>query len=944
MERGARIWSMRGWGPAWLLVALLHGCAEEDPAPVCGPGTVPDADGTCVDAACGATPFPTREGGFDLYVAPWGDDDARGTEEDPLATLEAAWESALERGGASIALGADEGGAEFEGYFLVLDDGEYEVVGRCARLVRIAPTGEEALFWAQQAELRIEGVTAQGPLYYLANSSGRVRDTTVDGAEVRGIFAADDAELELRDVIVSGTEGGTGAAISVDRDGVIDGEGVQVADSEGSAFTAQGGTLRLNGCSTTNTSPPPRPVVFALGSGTIELEDCVISDVMGIGPGLFAQGGSIEVSGVEVLGKDDGAGVGASAQAGGRIRGVDLSVRGVEVALSAVAGDVDVTGFIHDGAEDPDLQPCVQANLGGVLRLEDPDLRCPGRAGLVAGDDSSIDVLGGRIADGRINVYAMGSGSTVSLAEATLERGLVLVEAGASLTMSATEVLDTSPHAVWVAGGTAVVEGGRITGAPTDDPLDTTSGFRVESGGHLTTLSTEVDGGFDVAGIADAGGVWTATGFRSRGTGIGLDGLDGGVITASEVDVEADEFGVVADQLATVEIEGGRVSGTGGTALLSRFGATLHARALTLGPGPGLGVQAVDGGELELMDAELQDVGIGFLAGTSAVLRVVSTTVTPTWRGGFAGEGALLELEDVDFVFPASSPHTDGLTAIAGGRIEARGVTLVGAQGVALFASRAGSTLRFEEGRVEGTTTPADWAATAVIVANPGSRIDLIDAEIVDNRCIGALVANDAELHGVDASFERNQFAGIIVGEEGSLTLSGGTVAATASSPSLGTLGGVALTGGPRLTTATLSGVLLTGNRGLQLAAWGHVGLSLQDSVFEGGGGGADVGLLLVDGAVPWDGTVGVSVEGCAFQDIGGDAVLMHAASARLENNSYSAVGGEPTWWQSCDGSAPVVLGEVTSDVSCREEWREISRRRDVAFNFDNLEDDIEMR
>ena len=142
-----------------LLLALTTACPSPEEPPACPVGQVQDVDTEeCVPEHCGTEPWGLIERtGETIHVAPWGDDDWDGSERWPYRTIQ---QGADEADGGLVAVA---GGTYVENLELDSEHNGVEIAGRCADLVVIDGSGEEAeTVWVMGGTVAIRGVAVTG--------------------------------------------------------------------------------------------------------------------------------------------------------------------------------------------------------------------------------------------------------------------------------------------------------------------------------------------------------------------------------------------------------------------------------------------------------------------------------------------------------------------------------------------------------------------------------------------------------------------------------------------------------------------------------------------------------------------------------------------------------------------------------------------------------------
>ena len=917
------------------LVALLAACPA--PAPVCPEGQVQDDDsGECVPEHCGSEAWGLLERtGETIHVAPWGDDGWDGSQEWPYRTIQKGADEA----GHMVAVAA---GTYLENLELDEDHDGVEIAGRCAELVMIDGSGEEAPgVRARKGESELRGVTVTG-----GTMGVRVQRDGMGGL----------VRIELEDVVLAGnTElglavvGATASALLVSceiretaptPEGLF-GQGIEVL--VGAQLEAR--ELLLEGNHDIS--------VYALDPGTIvDLEDAAILDTRALPNGEF--GRVIEVG-----------------------RGAEFSARrllvdgGREYGLFAY--DVGTTVDLDD-AEFYDIRPGTFGSGDGLRVQEGAYLEAHGLLvdgaggdGLVAlSEGTFVDLEDTTIRDSRPEQSYLGRGIEVAAGAELEGRGLLL---------EANHVLG-----LHVAGaGTRVdLDDATVRGTLAGLAGTRGEGIVVEDGAALDLDGLLVDGNREV-GVASRGDGTTLTlaGATIRGTrrvddgtlGRGMQVGPGGTVSAQGLLLDANhEVGLIALGSGTrVDLVGAtirdtqqRQDGANGEGIIVQDGAQLTAQGLVLLRNHEGGLAATGHGTgVTLVDSEIRDTqprgdgasGFGvYLAGGASMVGEGLAVEGNSGVGVLAaGEGTSMVLEDV--VVRDTQPMKGGILGrgigVEGGaRLEASGLTLDGNRGAGLSASDSGTVVDLEDTLVSGSLGSPNSTSGFGIGVQFGAALIARGLTVHECEGPGLYVVVDATLDAWDVALRRNGFgAAVVLG--GALAMHGGEVSGT--NPHGSKDGGVGVFAWDVEGSSDLDvqDVSFSDLRGPALYLRGPGRYVMRDCQVKDTGSTPRLpgGVLALEGVEPWHVVAdtgefaGLLLQGNGFDDLPSDAVLLDSSSVTLgvssetgAPNTFGTLGGVPLLWQRCEGVAPPeVLDGSTPAPACEP----VARTLGQALEYD---------
>ena len=243
-----------------------------------------------------------------------------------------------------------------------------------------------------------------------------------------------------------------------------------------------------------------------------------------------------------------------------------------------------------------------------------------------------------------------------------------------------------------------------------------------------------------------------------------------------------------------------------------------------------------------------------------------------------------------------------------GATLEVSGLELQGSAGIGLLAEGADTTALLAGGVVRDTRRDSTRNPGVGLAVQSGGRVEAVGLQLLGNDGPGIYAVDEGHFEGTDCLLADNGFAGAIAAAAGLLTLRGGEVRSSGSSP--GRPGGTGLfawdlQGAPSL---SLDGVTFSELRYPGLYLRGDGRYEVRDCVFEDSGSDLPPtpgGVLAMEGVQAWrpvDRTshTGLLLSGNTFATMPGDAVLLDGSTALLEGNDFEQVDGLPVYWQSC--------------------------------------------
>lgn len=858
---------------------ILSACQSRDavPAPVsCPAGEIPDG-ATCVPDICGVGSWgslPVNEN--TVYVDVAASSNGDGSEAAPLTSIQAGLDLAGDRDGGLVAVAA---GTYAEVIAMGNDHDGVSLAGRCKGLVTVDGSGGggdvedapaiEIIGGARRPTIRIEGVTVTGGAYsgvWVQEAVVSIVATDVRENTLVGVLAAD-AEVALDAVGVYDTQ----------PDGRGDyGRGID-AENE-AALTATGCTVQGN----TDVG------VFVGGAGaTVNLVDSVVA---GTQPSPDGSGG-----------------VGIAVQDGATLTAVGCTVQGNSEA-GVYVSDAGTSAYLEDTAA-LDTEPSPDGTLGRGIDVE-------AGAALIA----SGCTVRGNTATG---VFASHAGTTVDLVDSVVAdtqagpdgSGVgIVVQDGAALSATGCTVQGNIAAGVFVAnaGTTVDLVDSRVVDTQLGGDGSLARGINVQGSAALTATRCTLQGNI----------------------GLGLFASNAGT-TAGLVD------SMVADTQPSLD-------GAGGRGIQVQDGAALTATGCTVDGNTEVGVFASNGGTVDLVDSAVNDThpspnggggrGIGVQA--AAALTLTGCAVQGNTEIGVFASGAGTTVDLVDSAVIDTQPSPDGsggwgIGVQAAAALTATGCTVQGNTQVGVLASNDDTTVDLADSDVLDTLRGRETGFAIGLVPQDGALLSVTDSEVSGSQGPGLYVLDSATAVLERVSLTDNAFAGAVV-LNGSVTLSSCTIEGTLPDAEWGGSFGVYASdydGHPTLTLLDstigpheyaalwLAGPGTYDIEGNRLS--GSAGLNKDGHILHGNA------VLAMDGVTSWDDATGLLLAENTFHDAAEIAVLLHAASATLTRNSWSA-NGIDVRQQLC--AEVVVLTEAETDWD--PEW-EVCPEGNVLVAYD---------
>ena len=313
---------------------------------------------------------------------------------------------------------------------------------------------------------------------------------------------------------------------------------------------------------------------------------------------------------------------------------------------------------------------------------------------------------------------------------------------------------------------------------------------------------------------------------------------------------------------------------------------------------------------------------------TARDLVVEGTTGVGVWA---TGAGSLVRLTGAELraMSAAAAGGGEGVLADEGGRVALDSVSVLESRGVGLRADGAGTQLILEDVVVaDGIAVDARVGAVAIL-GTAGATVSGERLRVGAGEGPGIVLHADTEMDCVDCEIEGREFAGVITHPNSTLRLTRGQIRATRASETLGGGVGILVLGHPdERSVLEVVQTAITDHPGpaIQIQGPGTVlfaGASIERSG-SGASGLARAGLVARDGTQRWSGTVGdpaaqgLWIRETLFRDLGGDGLVLQAASATLSGNQFEDVGDVEVQTQDCDGVAPPeILGPAPSVGGC---------------------------
>ncbi len=649
-----------------LTLALLLAVACESPveeAPACAADQVQDDDsGVCVPAHCGTGTWGTADRSSDtVHVAPWGDDDGDGSEDDPLESIQEGADRAGDEGGGLVvvAAGSYVENVDFDG-----DHDGVRVQGRCPELVTLdgSDRGEPGILgWWGSVE--VAGLTVTGGTVGVWLDSwlpGRgellLQDMVLDGNSDEGlVVTGSTASLTVERTVVRNTlpaiDGSLGRGVEVAFGATMVASDVLVEGNidQGLVVASEGTEVALDGFVVRGTLPRDDG---KFGRGITAMDGASL-----VGAGVVLEGNSdvglyVEEPGTRVELTDSAVRDTRSRPDGSRGQGVSVELGGLLVADGLSVEDNTAIGL-------------VVSDLGSRVELTDSNVRTTaprpdgtGGQGIVATEWGALEAVGLVVEDNH-------------------DTGLV-VQLDATATIQSVQVGGDGLAEDAIGWGIGVIDGGSLTAV--DLLVDRARGVGLVGSGAGATVVLEQ------ATIQD-----TQVGV---GWGRGIELADGVQLTATDLLLEGNhDVGLVAWTDTLVQLERATVRGT--------------RSAIDGESARAIGV--FDGADLEAIDLLLEDnrsIGLAVRgAGSTAtvtgaeVIRTRSSSQTAEGLGVSVEWQAVAELTDL----VARDNEGPALYVVAAGELTVRDPLLEG-NGFAGAAVMDAGQLSLIGGQVSGST------------------------------------------------------------------------------------------------------------------------------------------------------------------------------------------------------------------------------------------------
>ncbi|MCB9778787.1 MAG: hypothetical protein H6742_09510 [Alphaproteobacteria bacterium] len=558
---------------------------------------------------------------------------------------------------------------------------------------------------------------------------------------------------------------------------------------------------------------------------------------------------------------------------------------------------------------------------------------------LTGGDVRGLVVGGGTLQARDLLVRDIyGQGIWLERATATLED--VRIEDGGALEWNS-------------GGGLAVSEGSQVTARRLS--ITRQQGLAIGAGGADTVLELEDS---EIVETAPAEDLRSAALFAVDAT-----------VRLRDVRVADSHvmFGILAQWDAVVEVDGLTMQGIVGwecpdggctpalaSGLMISFGGEEEHGGRITGSGVRItdsdnGIWSLDRGEIALTDVYVADLGAGMglgglIAGRGGRIEA-SELVVERARGSalMAGWGGEIVLTDAE-ILDTQSGYSDvplegadielfGVQAVVSGNglLRLDRVRLAGVDGVGIDAQadETGTpTVELTDVTIEDVGLAGGIRTALGLVFREGT----LDAERLTVRDVagpGISVVSwsdqPASLHCTDCLIEDVALAGVLVGgrdAERPVTLDGCSISGVAPDPASGLSAGLLTTNVSGPPSLQVTGCEIGDTQHGALVVSGEGAIQVHDSTLHGGsgatlGGGLDVhgNAVYATGIGPWDGSAGLLIEGSDLVPGAGETVLLHAASATLQEVAWE---GGTLRQQRCEDVAPVVgADQAETFVDC---------------------------
>ena len=850
-----------GWSLLSLLLCTLVACPAPPEESPCPEGEVLDGE-TCVPERCWTGEWGAIDRDHDvvIHVATRGRSSGDGSEDDPLDSVQAAADLAAEEGGGVVAIAA---GSYVGDLALDSSHDEVRVFGRCAELVELV--GED---------------DSTEPVLRTTGGDQGLKDLSLVGGDMT-LVVQGGADLEARRLDVRGCRG-----ISV----VVGGMSASLQLSDSTVHDTEGTIEGAGGVG-----------LAAVAGARLETENVVVHGIDG--PGLFAGEGAPRIEMVDTVIRDSVVPEGGSTAGGLWLFG-NSSLEATRVVVERVT------------------------TYG--LKLEDTS----------SATLEDVEIIG--VAPGRANEPA----------------SAILMETGTSLEAARLTLVDTAGTGLF-GDGTVALTDPEIRGTRPiyNGDQGVGGGLWVYGAGTLSVIGLVTDDNYAFDVQASSGGTAIVTDSTLSNTGTEIDGIlglalwakDGGSITAEGVTVTGSlGAGIVGEEgtlaLTDTVVRSIRPSpGDAPAVAVAMFGGELTARGLLLEDNPGTGLLATEGAQVTLDDsrivgarrapnAPIGGLGTGLevqedthLVGRN--LELVDNEYVGVLSGGL---GASVELYDTTIrgTCPANRALA-GILVMLDGTLVGEGLILEDNCGIGLYVD-LGAHAEVTSSVIRGTLPSDSPGGGNGVVVQREASLEATDLRVEGSTGAGLYSSSGGTTSCTGCVFEGNAFAGLAA-VASRISLDGGAVVGSVESADRG--GGVGVFAwdvpglpGPEL---SLTGVELRDHPGPALYLRGPGSYRLTDCTIADVAFGGDTfavpgAVMALDGIGHHDPDPlpgfpgGLLVEGTRFEDLEGDALLLHDSSATLDDNVTSAVGGYDIYRQSCEEAAePEILSGTYGSNEC---------------------------
>ena len=488
---------------AWILLALTAAC-ETTEEPACPVGEVQDIDtGDCVPEHCGTEAWGLIERTSEtVHVAPWGDDDWDGSERWPYRTIQQGADEAGDAGGGLVAVAA---GTYVENLELDGDHDGVEIEGRCAELVVVDGSGEEAPgVQVAGGVVALRGVTVTGgrpgllaqrpgfgPVEVDLEEVVLVRNETLGLGVIGPAATGRIIGSEISDTQPT-EEGGFGVGIQVSGGATMSAEYLQVVGNHyhGLIVTDPGTNVDLVDATVGGTRPPSDGSdsrgIEVHGGATLRARSLLLDGNLDSGIFALETGTRVDLEDTTVRdtrpSSDGTGGIGIHVEEGASLVARGLLLEGNhDVGLAAAHANTTVDlrdGTIRDTQPRPDgtggrgvsVQEGASLVAHGLLLEENHGigLHTSGAGTTVDLEDALVSGTGGAV-DGAngfgINVQEDASVTALDLQVEDSEGPGVYVVAGGTLEAWEASLLRNGFAAAVVFGGHLALHGGTVSGS-----------------------------------------------------------------------------------------------------------------------------------------------------------------------------------------------------------------------------------------------------------------------------------------------------------------------------------------------------------------------------------------------------------------------------------------------------------------------------------------------